>query len=60
MGTFIKKDYDQQYKRDYYDNITFYAPKGTKAQLAEVAAKEGISLSELLRRLSKLAIEKGI
>lgn len=60
MGKFVKKDYDQQYKKDYYDNIAFYAPKGTKAKLAETAAKQGISLSELLRRLSQEAIEKGV
>ena len=57
MGNFDKKAYDQQYKRDNFDNIAFYAPRGTKNKLMDMAVKRDISLSELLRRLCMTAIE---
>ena len=60
MGKFDKKAYDQQYKKDNFDNIAFYAPRGTKQKLMDIAAKNDISLSELLRRLCNNEIKKGI
>lgn len=50
MG-FDKKTYDAQYKRDNFDHITFYAPKGTKDKLKKRAAEKGMKVSEYLREL---------
>lgn len=50
MG-FDKNAYDQQYKKDKFDNFSFYAPKGTKAKALKRADELGMKLSEYLRYL---------
>lgn len=50
MG-FDKNAYDQQYKKDKFDNFSFYAPKGTKAKAQARAKKLGMKLSEYMRYL---------
>ena len=49
--SFDKKNYDYQYKRDNFDNFSFYAPKGTKDKAKKKAAEMGMKLSEYLRFL---------
>lgn len=50
MG-FDKNAYDQQYKKDKFDNFSFYAPKGTKDKAIKQAQSKGMKLSEYLRYL---------
>ena len=58
MAGFDKKVYDQQYKKDKFDNFSFYAPKGTKDKAKKLASKKGMVLSEYLRYLIDKAYEE--
>lgn len=51
MAGYVKKEYDQQYKRDHFDHITFYAPKGTKDKVKERAKQLDMKSAEYLRYL---------
>ena len=51
MAGFDKEAYCQQYKKDNYDNFSFYAPKGTKDKAQKKADSMGMKLSEYLRYL---------
>lgn len=51
MAGFNKSEYDQQYKKDKFDNFSFYAPKGTKDKAIKKAESMGMKLSEYLRYL---------
>lgn len=55
-----KNSYNNQYKKDHFDHVTFYVPKGIKAKVVERANSLGISYAEYLRRLIEkdLGIEK--
>ena len=48
---FDKDKYDRQYKKDNFDNFSFYAPKGLKEQAQSKAESLGMKLSEYLRYL---------
>ena len=58
MGEFNKDKYDQQYKRDHFDLISFYAPKGTKDKIKTLAKEQGVSNSEFMRQLVMNAINE--
>jgi hypothetical protein len=46
-----KNAYNNQYKKDHFDHITFYAPKGTKDLIQQKAQTMGVKPAEYLRRL---------
>ena len=48
---FDENKYRQQYKKDHFDNFSFYAPKGTKAKAQAKADSMGLKLSEYMRYL---------
>lgn len=61
MGATAKENkhkYNLSYKKEHFDNIAFYAPKGTKEKINECAEARGITLSEYMRQIVKEAIEK--
>ena len=45
---FDKQDYVDQYKRDHYDRINIFVPKGTKAKVQDIAKAQGVSVSALI------------
>lgn len=55
---FDKNEYDKQYKKDNFDFIGFYAPKGTKEQIVKKAQEKGLSISEYLKALIDKAIKE--
>lgn len=48
---FDKNKYDQQYKRDHFDHINIFLPKGTKDKIKNRAKEQGLTLSEYIRGL---------
>ena len=48
---FDENKYRQQYKRDHFDHIGFFAPKGTKEIITNRAKEMGMGLSEYMRYL---------
>lgn len=53
-----KNTYNNQYKKDHFDHITFYAPKGTKESITKCAQSKGLAMSEYLRKIVNDAIER--
>ena len=58
MCEFNKDKYDQQYKKDHFDLISFFAPKGTKDKIKALASAQGVSNSEFMRQLVINAINE--
>lgn len=53
-----KYSYDTQYKKEHLDQVLFCVPKGYKDKIKEQAAKEGLSMSELLKKITYEYMEK--
>lgn len=53
-----KNEYNKQYKKDNFDNMGFYAPKGTKEKVSKIALAQGKTYSEYMRDLISAAIEQ--
>ena len=49
MGREKYYDYNNQYNRDNYDRINIVVPKGQKAELQQVAERQGLSLNGLIK-----------
>lgn len=48
---FNKNKYDQQYKKDHFDYLGIFVPKGTKDKVKAKAKEQGLTLSEYIRDL---------
>ena len=53
-----KHKYNLSYKKEHFDNIAFYAPKGTKEKINECAKAKGVTLSEYMRQIVTEAISR--
>lgn len=43
-------NYINQYNKDHYDRIVVVTPKGTLGNIRKAAEKDGVSVSEFIRR----------
>lgn len=55
---FDRNEWNVNYKKDHFDNISFFAPKGTKDKVKACATAKHQTVSEYMRNLVEDAIKK--
>lgn len=50
MG-FDKKTYDYQYKKDNFEQVNFFVPKGSREKIKAQAANKGMNISSYIKDL---------